>query len=231
MRCGRADRQLFFGGLCAGPAPYSSVSICTARLQSDRPQNPAFFRLILREGNAILTPRIQRRKEDGIMANDKALRAVDLTCPATFSRHLPPECRESRLELKSAATRYTGVVYDLRLNGMSGSYIDFPGHIAETDDGRRADNVDLTEFYRMDATVIHVDRTEKSGGITGAELEAVCGGVPNTPAIIIHSMGPKDPPDINFRSSWLTMDAVEWLIAAKCRILVSSAKRTFSEIN
>lgn len=157
------------------------------------------------------------------MANDKALRAVDLTCPATFSRHLPPECRESRLELKSAATRYTGVVYDLRLNGMSGSYIDFPGHIAETDDGRRADNVDLTEFYRMDATVIHVDRTEKPGGITGAELEAVCGGVPNTPAIIIHSMGPKDPPDINFRSSWLTMDAVEWLIAAKCRILVSDS--------
>ena len=157
------------------------------------------------------------------MANDNPPHAVDLTCPATFNRHLTPECRESRWDLKSTATRYTGVVYDFRFNGMTGSYIDFPGHIAETDDGRRADNVDLADFYRMDATVIHLDRTERPGGITGAELEAVCGGVPNTPAVIVHAMGPMEPMDIKFRSVWLTMDAVEWLIAAKCGILVSDA--------
>ena len=157
------------------------------------------------------------------MANEISRRhAVDLPCP-WFSRHSTPECRESRLELESAATRYTGVIYDIHIDSMTGSYIDFPGHIAQTDDGRRADNVDLADFYRMDATAIHLDRTERPGGITGAELEAACGGIPNTPAIIVHAMGAMEPMDIKFRSVWLTMDAVEWLIAVKCKVLISDA--------
>ena len=151
------------------------------------------------------------------MNNDNSIpmRAVDLTCPA-ISRHSPPEFRESRLELKSAATRYTGVIYDITANSMTGSYIDFPGHIAETDDGQRGDTADLADFYRMDATVIRLNRTE--GGISGADLEKACGGVPDTPAVIINALGELGPMDIRFRSVWLTMDAVEWLIGSKCRL-------------
>ena len=68
--------------------------------------------------------------------------------------------------LKSDRTRYTGVVYDLNTTTMMGSYIDFPGHIMETDDGVHGGNVDLADFCGMPAAVIHLDRA-KINGIPG----------------------------------------------------------------
>ena len=125
------------------------------------------------------------------------------------------------LPLQSNKTKYTGVLYQYHLGSMDFSYIDFPGHILETDDGVTAAKVNIEDFYRVPATVIRMDLPNNFGGVTREMLEYACGGVPQTPAVIINALGDLDPRDIELRSVWLTMDAVDWLIESGCKLIVS----------
>ena len=104
---------------------------------------------------------------------------------------------------------------------MMGSYIDFPGHIKETDDGVNGANADLADFTNMSAAVIHFDRAEQPGGITADDLEKAYGGVPDTHAVIINALGSVSSFDIPPRSVYLTLNAVEWLKKTPCKLLVS----------
>ena len=125
------------------------------------------------------------------------------------------------VHLKSGKVEYTGVVYDVSGDSMSGTYIDFPGHIAETDDGFRADKADLADFFRIPASVIHLDRAGKPGAVTAAELQKAFGGVPQTPAVIINALGGTGCYDVPFRSVHLDLDVAEFLAQTPCRLLVS----------
>ena len=142
-----------------------------------------------------------------------------------LSREFPPEAvRKIRLRevpLKSAQTAYTGMVYDFEFNSMDGSYLDLPGHIRETDNGERADNVPMENFYRVPCSVIRLDRKSGSGAVTGAELEQVFGGKVATPALMINALGPLDPDEIDNRSVWLDFSALDWMIEAGVRLLLS----------
>ena len=80
----------------------------------------------------------------------------------------------SEVPLESESTRYTGVIYSLTTSSMHGTYIDFPGHIKETDNGLYAHNFPHEELYRVPASVIHLDRDR--GPVSGAELEHAFGG-------------------------------------------------------
>lgn len=132
------------------------------------------------------------------------------------------EITTREVALKSEHTQYTGVVYNITTSSMMGSYIDFPGHIKETDDGVNGANADLADFCAMPCTVIKFDRANKPGGITAADLLAACGGVmPDTPAVIINALGSTASFDIPQRSVYLTLDAVELLKKTPCRLLVS----------
>jgi kynurenine formamidase len=145
---------------------------------------------------------------------------VDLTA-AFRGRKVEPEIASRMVPLKSDKTQYTGVVYNISTSTMMGSYIDFPGHIMETDDGVNGANCDLADFTSMSATVIHFDRAGQPGGITARDLEKACGGVPDTQAVIINALGSTGSFDIPPRSVYLTLDAVEWLKSTPCRVLVS----------
>ena len=145
---------------------------------------------------------------------------VDLT--ADFcGRKTEPEIIQRFVPLKSDKTEYTGVVYNISTSSMMGSYIDFPGHIKETDDGVNAANLDLADFTNMSATVIHFDRANEPGGITAEDLEKACGRIPDTHAVIINALGSVRSFDIPTRSVYLTLDAVEWLKKTPCKLLVS----------
>ena len=145
---------------------------------------------------------------------------ADLT--ADFrGRKVEPEIVSREVPLKSDKTEYTGVVYNISTSTMMGSYIDFPGHIKETDDGVNGANCDLADFTGMSATVIHLDRAGEPGGVSAEDLEKACGGVPDTQAVIINALGSVGSFDIPPRSVYLTLDAVEWLKATPCRLLVS----------
>ena len=145
---------------------------------------------------------------------------VDLT--ADFrGRKVLPEIVQREVALKSDKTEYTGVVYNISTSTMMGSYIDFPGHIKETDDGVNGANSDLADFTNMSAAVIRFDRAGEPGGITAEDLENAYGGVPDTQAVIINALGSVSSFDIPPRSVYLTLDAVEWLKKTPCRVLVS----------
>ena len=144
---------------------------------------------------------------------------VDLTA-AFRGRNVEPDIVSKLVPLKSDKTEYTGVVYNVSSSTMMGSYIDFPGHIAETDDGVNGANFDLAEFTNIPAAVFHLNRTQP-GGISAADLEKAFGGVPDTPAVIINGLGEKGSFDIPPRSIYLTLDAVEWLKKTPCKLLVS----------
>ena len=145
---------------------------------------------------------------------------VDLT--ADFrGRKVLPEIVQREVALKSDKTEYTGVVYNISTSTMMGSYIDFPGHIKETDDGVNGANSDLADFTNMSAAVIRFDRAGQPGGITAEDLEKSYGGVPDTQAVIINALGSVSSFDIPPRSVYLTLDAVEWLKKTPCKLLVS----------
>jgi len=144
---------------------------------------------------------------------------VDLSSP------FPPEAadriRLREVPLKSANTAYTGMVYDFELNSMYGSYIDLPGHIRETDDGARGDNVPPDRFYRVPCSVIRLARSDRSGAVSAAELEEAFGGKVTTPALMINALGALEPDEIENRSVWLDADALDWIIGSGVRLLVS----------
>ena len=146
---------------------------------------------------------------------------VDLTAPFTAWNDSAANITSREVALKSERTKYTAVVYNLNTSTMMGSYIDFPGHIKETDTGVDGSNADLADFTRMDCAVIHFDRAHTPGGISAADLEAAYGGIPDTPAVIINALGSTASFDIPMRSVYLELDAVEWLKKTPCKLLVS----------
>jgi kynurenine formamidase len=82
-----------------------------------------------------------------------------------------PKIKKEELFLKSGKTEYTGVVYTLTHDGMSGTYIDFPGHIEETADGMAADNYPISDVYRVPASVIHLNFRSGDGAVTADDLK------------------------------------------------------------
>ncbi len=125
------------------------------------------------------------------------------------------------VHLQSAQTAYTGMVYQFTSDSMQGSYLDLPGHIKETDDGLTAADIPAEQLYRIPAALIRLERPSGSGAVSAQDLQAAYGGVPACPAVIINALGPLNPQEIELRSVYLDMSAVDWLIACGCRLLVS----------
>jgi hypothetical protein len=143
------------------------------------------------------------------------MKLIDLTLPWNSIK-----TDEQLVRLKSDRTAYTGVVYDFRINSMTGSYIDFPGHIRETADDMHAGNFPLYSLYRVPATLL---RPKLSGsGITAVELEETRGNLPPTKCLVIHGRAGTDMPLIS-REIYLTMEAVDWIIDSGCKLLVSDS--------
>ena len=143
----------------------------------------------------------------------------DLSCP--FPPAAASSVRLREVPLKSDRTAYTGMVYDFSFHSMDGSYLDLPGHIRETDDARRADTVDPADFYRVPCSVIRLDRKSGSGAVTASELETAFGGPVSTPGLLINALGTLEPDQIDNRSVWLDLGAVDWIIHSGVRLLVS----------
>lgn len=143
---------------------------------------------------------------------------VDLTLaipaqPADGAAVVTPE--ELRIQ------NYTGMVYHFRHNGMAGTYLDLPGHIKETADGFDAANYPVEKLFRVEATVIRLDRAGGSGAVTAAELEAVCPRPFRGQALVLNALGARRFDAIESRSVWLGRDARRWIINQHIHLLVS----------
>jgi kynurenine formamidase len=151
---------------------------------------------------------------------------IDLTFTATDTDKHEPNCIAKFIQketpLQSEQTSYTGITYDFSINSMAGTYIDFPGHIKETDNNKDAENYPIEKLYRRSATVIHLDRKSGSGAVTAKELQtALAATTIETPILIVNALGNRRFDDIEKRSVYLTMDAVDWIISTGIEILVS----------
>lgn len=124
--------------------------------------------------------------------------------------------------ISSNGVRYTGIMYDLTLGSMAGTYIDFPGHIKETDDGFDALNYPVEKLYRVESAVIHLDRESNSGAVSRDDLKNACGkGKISEGALIINALGKKRFNEVDERSVYLSSDAVQWIIESGIHLLVS----------
>lgn len=142
------------------------------------------------------------------------MKLVDLTFESGV------ESEEYRLNMESPGGKYTGVCYNFKINSMAGTYLDFPGHIAETDDGQNAKNYPLEKLYRRPAKVIHLNRT--AGAVTAEDLEEACSRKPEKgDALIINALGKLRFDEIPARSVYLDRSAVEWIIGQEVELLIS----------
>ena len=136
-------------------------------------------------------------------------------------RHTRWSLRLTEVPLASQETRYTGMVYDLALNSMCATYIDFPGHIKETSDGYDASNYPVERLWQQETIVVHLDRKSGSGAVTGDELAAAAGGTPQVPCVLLNALGATDAWGIEMRSVWLDFSALDWIIATGCHLFIS----------
>ena len=153
------------------------------------------------------------------------MRIIDLSMPVQSSNEPYQDCKVEvvNIPLKSDKTEYTGVVYRINMDSMNTSYVDLPGHIAETDDGRDGSNTPVEEFFRLPCTVIRFDLPSGYGAVHAEDLEKACGGRPDTPGLIINAVGESNQHMANFeyRSVYLAMDAVKWIIDSGVKVLLS----------
>ena len=129
--------------------------------------------------------------------------------------------QEKAKDVTRGPYRYTSINYYLNMSGMSGTYLDFPGHIRETDDGTHAGNYPLEKLYRLDATVIHLDRTSGSGAISAEDLAAACPVAIQGGGLILNALGQRRFDEIENQSVYLSRDAVDWIIRTGIHLLVS----------
>lgn len=124
---------------------------------------------------------------------------------------VPAELKTTRWPLKFSDGTCTGLSHDFRIASESGTYIDFPSHIEETDDGSDAENFPLEKLFRVPATVIHLDRASGSGAVSADELIAASPPFKGK-ALIVNALGLRGVRDIEMRSVWFGKDAVDWIV-------------------
>jgi kynurenine formamidase len=137
---------------------------------------------------------------------------VDLTLPANESAP-DQECVQTKeMNIANKGGAYTAVIHDFRHNSMTGTYIDFPSHIRETDDGSDAANYPTEKIFRVPAAVIHLDRADGSGRIGAEELSQACPPWNRKGALILNALGKRRFDQIVTRSVYLGKDAVQWVV-------------------
>lgn len=147
------------------------------------------------------------------------MRLIDLTLSVPdLEQGRTMRTEEWRIDVGQAP--YTARVHEFNHSSMAGTYIDFPSHIRETDDGSEASGYAIDKLYRVPADVVHLDRCDGSGGIGAAELEATAPSG-NSPALVLNALGSRRFDDIEERSVWLTADAASWIVSRGVRLLVS----------
>lgn len=149
-------------------------------------------------------------------------RIVDLTLPIAPQQRGADTIRTEQWRIAPAGRpAYVARVHYFSHDSMAGTYLDFPSHVEQTDDGSDAANYPVRQLYRVDATVIHLARADGSGAISAQELRAACPPGPPGAALILNALGPLRFDRIAPRSVYLSAEAVAWIIAQGFRLLVA----------
>ncbi len=148
------------------------------------------------------------------------MKLVDLTLPMHGPGHPRAVARLETVTISRSMT-YVATRYDFVHDSMQGTYLDFPGHVLETDDGTDADNYPLARLAGVRAAVLHLNKSNGSGAVSADELERVCPPLSGCEAMILNALGMLRFDEIEERSVWLATDAVEWICRTGIHLLVS----------
>jgi len=121
---------------------------------------------------------------------------------------------------------YNAVIHDFALSSMSGTYIDFPGHIEEFKDGSDAENYPVEKLFMVDATVIRLKRTGLGREISARELEET--GIKVDTGCLLIDAGWKnewDSKDVYFYGK----DAIDWIISQPVHLFISDVYENHSQ--
>ena len=149
------------------------------------------------------------------------MKLIDLTYPMEETYKDKPAAVPSIIPITVRGQSFKGVIYDFNWGSMMGSYIDFPGHIKETDDGIDADNAPLEDLYEIPAAVIHLSRQGAPGPIRAEELEEASVDVPEDGALIIHALGRKRFNEVEADTVFFGKSAIEWIVKKRIKLIVS----------
>ena len=123
---------------------------------------------------------------------------------------------------------YNAVIHDFALSSMSGTYIDFPGHIEEFKDGFDAENYPVEKLFMVDTTVIRLDRKGMGREINARELEET-GIKVDTGCLLI---------DAGWKSEWNSKnvffygkDAIDWILSKPIHLFISDVYENHSRPN
>jgi kynurenine formamidase len=141
------------------------------------------------------------------------MKIIDLTKPIAKERKGQPTSEKYYLPLPVKEKTYQGVLYHLNLNGMSGTYLDFPGHIEEFEDNTHAGNYPLDKLCMLDTTLIRLEKDySQNREITAADLQAVW-VEPRGEVLILHTLGDKNDSDFNLDTiPYFGQSAITWLM-------------------
>jgi len=140
---------------------------------------------------------------------DQAPRPVPAMTTHTWTIQAPPH------------PPYQARVHVFAFWGMAGTYIDFPGHIVETDDGQDAASAPAESLFRIPAQLARLDRSRQPGPISAADLQAACDRQTPPPGLVINALGSARCDQIPDRSVFLAKDAVRWIVDRGTRLLVA----------
>ena len=115
---------------------------------------------------------------------------------------------------------YHAFVHRFNLSSMSGTYIDFAGHIKEFDDGFDASNYPFEKLFMVDATLLRLNRKGKDREIHAGELES-SGVRIDTPAVVVDSGWNQIPDKNDDEVYFFGKDAIQWFISKKIHLFVS----------
>jgi kynurenine formamidase len=125
------------------------------------------------------------------------------------------------LKINGKNESYTGVVYDFNHDSMLSTYIDFPGHVAHLDDGTDAGNLSIESLFNVKCAVIHLNKKTNSGEVNAEELSKAVSDIEDCRALIINALGNKRFDEIEKRSVWLSLDALDWIKSIGINLIIS----------
>ncbi|HRU05685.1 MAG TPA: cyclase family protein [Candidatus Brocadiia bacterium] len=148
------------------------------------------------------------------------MRVIDLTRSITFPAAVADK-RDYNIPLSIRGEKYTALCHRFDMDGMSGTYIDFPGHIAEFDNGQHAGNAPLEDLFVLDGTVIHLDRKGRGREVTAEELRAT-GVKVKGQALLIHALGHQDCAQVDEATiPYFGPSAIQWIVSHPLRLFAS----------
>jgi kynurenine formamidase len=134
------------------------------------------------------------------------------------------------IPLSIQGEHFRAVCHRIHMDGMSGTYIDFPGHIAETDDGVDAADCPLDRLLMLEGTVIHLDRAGRGREVTAEELDAA-GVAVKGDALVIHALGEKEFYDYSVETiPYYGPSAIEWILSKDVRLFASDIYENKAEL-